>query len=305
MKWIAAKVIFDSEDTVLARDLISDLFYEMGLSGVVMEEKDIDPDADWGEDALPPPGHDAVIGYIPLDYQVEEKCTLLENRLALLEKKAAVSCRLAYEEIDQKDWAEAWKAYFWPEKISKRIVVKPTWREYDARPGEIILEIDPGMAFGTGTHPSTTLCIHMIERYLKPGNSFLDVGTGSGILLIAAAKLGADKVWGTDNDETAVTVAGRNLMQNRIDEARCKIIQCDLVEAVEERFDFVVANITAKTVQVLLGDVKRVLSDGGIFACSGILEENRTAVKGRMKDLGFQIVDERNKEAWVSIAGKI
>ncbi|MBW2193687.1 MAG: 50S ribosomal protein L11 methyltransferase, partial [Deltaproteobacteria bacterium] len=156
-KWIAAKVIFDTEDMELARDLISDLFYEMGLPGVVIEEKGRDPDADWGDDAEAPQGHDAVVGYIPLDHQAEEKCATLENRLVLLEKKAAMSCRLVYETIDAEDWEEAWKAYFWPEKISTGIVVKPTWREYDSHPGEIVLEIDPGMAFGTGTHPTSTL----------------------------------------------------------------------------------------------------------------------------------------------------
>ncbi|MFC1516484.1 50S ribosomal protein L11 methyltransferase [Thermodesulfobacteriota bacterium] len=305
MKWIAAKVIFDAEDRALAQDLISDLFYEMGLPGAVIEEKEVDPDVDWGEDAEPPPELDAVVGYIPLDRQAEEKCVMLEARLVLMETETEISSRIVYEEIDQEDWVEAWKAYFWPEKIGKKIVVKPTWRAYDARPGEIVLEIDPGMAFGTGTHPTTTLCVRMIETYLKQGDSFLDVGTGSGILMIAAAKLGANKVWGTDIDETAVFVAGKNLIRNRIDETRYKIIQCDLVDGIKERFSVVVANITLKAVLTLLDDVKRVLYDGGLVVCSGILIENRDAVAEQMKNMGFEIVDEREEAEWVSIAGKI
>ncbi|MFC1829794.1 50S ribosomal protein L11 methyltransferase [Thermodesulfobacteriota bacterium] len=305
MKWIAAKVIFDAEDRALAQDLISDLFYEMGLPGAVIEEKEVDPDVDWGEDAEPPPELDAVVGYIPLDRQAEEKCAMLEARLVLMETETEISSRIVYEEIDQEDWVEAWKAYFWPEKIGKKIVVKPTWRAYDARPGEIVLEIDPGMAFGTGTHPTTTLCVRMIETYLKQGDSFLDVGTGSGILMIAAAKLGANKVWGTDIDETAVFVAGKNLIRNRIDETRYKIIQSDLVDGIKERFSVVVANITLKAVLTLLDDVKRVLYDGGLVVCSGILIENRDAVAEQMKNMGFEIVDEREEAEWVSIAGKI
>jgi ribosomal protein L11 methyltransferase len=124
---------------------------------------------------------------------------------------------VTYARIDEQDWAEAWKAYFWPEKITDLIVVKPSWREYPAEPQEIVLEIDPGMAFGTGTHPTTSLCIRMIQTHLKPGDAFLDVGTGSGILMIAAAKLGAGTVCGVDNDEVAVTVAEKNLLANHID----------------------------------------------------------------------------------------
>ncbi|MFH2219086.1 MAG: 50S ribosomal protein L11 methyltransferase [Pseudomonadota bacterium] len=304
-KWIKAKVIFDSVDRTLAQELISNLFYELGLQGVVIEETDLSPDADWGDDAEAPPEHDAVIGYFLKDDQVKENCGILETRLSVLEKETGMSGRIVYEEMDGEDWAESWKAYFWPKKVGKKIVVKPAWRDYDAGPDEIVLEIDPGMAFGTGTHPTTVLCLRMIETFMKPGDALLDVGTGSGILMIAAAKLGAGKIRGTDNDDTAVTVARKNLIRNNIDDTRFDIITCNLVDRISERFDLVTANITTKAVLALLDDMKRVLFDGGFFCCSGILEEEKDAVIEKMAAQGFEIVDVRGMTEWVSIAGKV
>ncbi len=301
MKWIEAKVIFDYKDKQLATDLISDVFYDFGLQGVVVEEPDVEPPEGWGEDAIKPE-HYAVIGYFPENEKSEERCQVLKERLARLEKEKGIICRIVYSDMNELDWAESWKAYFWPEKISANIVVKPAWREYSRGQDEIVLEIDPGMAFGTGTHPTTSLCVSMIEKYLKRGDFFLDVGTGSGILMIAAAKLGAGKVWGTDNDEVASDVARNNLMQNRIEKSMFKVMTGNLVDKMAERFDLVAANITSDAILTLLDDVKRVMADNGIFVCSGIIEENKDMVMEKMENLSFEIIEILTKENWVSIA---
>jgi ribosomal protein L11 methyltransferase len=304
MKWIKVKVIFDFEDKQLATDLIADIFYEQGITGLVVEEPDIEHPEDWGKDAITP-DHYSVVGYLLHDEQPEKQLEIIEKNLARLEKKNGMICKIVCSDVDESDWAHQWKAHFRPEKITDNIVVKPTWREYSGNHDEIILEIDPGMAFGTGIHPTTGMCIAMIEKYLKQGNSFLDVGTGSGILMVAAAKLGAGKVWGTDNDEVAVDVARKNLMQNRIATATFNVITGNLVEKVGAQFDVVAANITSKSILLLLDDIKKVLVKNSIFICSGIIEEDKNNIIQKIENLGFEVIEILTKETWVSIAAML
>jgi len=222
MKWIEAKVIFEFVDRQLAVDLISNLFHDFGLQGVVIEDPEIVPGEDWAVGVPDLPQQHAVIGYFPENEKSAKQIRIIEEKLKKLEKEIGIASRTFYARIDEADWSESWKAYFWPEKIGAAIVVKPTWREYTRTDDETVLEIDPGMAFGTGTHPTTALCIELIETYLQKGDSFLDVGTGSGILMVAAAKLGAARVRGVDNDEEAVKIARQNMRQNGLKQKRSR-----------------------------------------------------------------------------------
>ena len=301
MKWIEAKVIFNFKDKQLAVDLISNLFYDLELTGVVIETPEIDSLEDWGNDAIVPEKN-AVIGYLPCDEKLEKRQKFVEENLLRLEEKNGIECKIVYSDINQEDWAQTWKTYFRPERITENIVVKPTWREYIREHDEIVLEIDPGMAFGTGTHPTTRMCITMIEKYLKRNGMFLDIGTGSGILMIAAAKLGAIKIWGTDNDNVAVDTTYKNLIQNRISESSFKILAADLVDQITEQFDLVAANLTTKTILILLESVGRVLVQDGIFVCSGLLERDKDEVLKKMKALSFDLIEILAKEEWLSIA---
>ncbi len=305
MQWREAKVIFDFNDKELAAELISDIFYRFDLKGVVIESSTPDPSADWAEDAPKTSDHDAVIAYFPENGQTETKCESLKKELARLRKENGISTRLVFQSVAEQDWAEAWKAYFYPQKIGKNIVVKPTWREYLASEGEIILEIDPGMAFGTGTHPTTVLCVNMIEKYLRPGDSFLDVGTGSGILMIAAAKLGAQIITGSDSDETAVDIARKNLLLNNIAEEKFNLIAGNLADAVGRQFDVVAANILSEVIVVLLDSIGQVLRNGGIFIGSGIVEKNAEKVVQKMRDTGFELMEVRTEQEWVAVVGKL
>jgi len=303
MRWIEAKVIFEFHDTQLATELISHLFYDLGLQGVVLETPEIDPSEDWGDDVLIPE-HWAVIGYFPDDEQSKKQLETIEKNLETLETLNGIKSRTVYAGIDEADWSETWKDFFKPEKITQNIVVKPTWKDYSRNRDDIVLEIDPGMAFGTGTHPTTTLCIAMIEKYLKKGGSFLDVGTGSGILMVAAAKLGARSVWGTDNDAVAVDIAHKNLIQNRISESTFNLRITHLVDTVTERFDLVAANLTTTAVLTLLDDIKRVLTPNGRLICSGIIEADRKKVLEKMANLGFEALEVLIKEGWVACVCK-
>jgi ribosomal protein L11 methyltransferase len=299
MRWIEAKVIFEFQDTQLATDLISNLFYDLGLQGVVVETPEIESSEDWGDDAVIPE-HWAVIGYFPDDAQSKKRLEIIEKNLEKLETLNGIISHTVFAGIDEADWAETWKAFFQTEKITTNIVVKPTWKDYSRKGDEIVLEIDPGMAFGTGTHPTTCMCITMIEKHLKRSGSFLDVGTGSGILMVAAAKLGASKVWGTDNDDIAVDVAWQNLMQNRISETTFKILTTHLVDTVTERFDLVAANLTTTAVLTLLDDIQRVLTPNGLLICSGILEGDKKKVSEEMAEVSFEVIEVLIKEGWVS-----
>ncbi len=302
MKWIAAKVTFDSPDPDLATDLVADVFYALDLKGVVVDDPAMDPNQDWGVDAVRPPERPAVTGYFADNYRAADRCRRLESALARLEGTMAIQTRVDYTRIDEQDWAEAWKEYFWPVKVTDTLVVKPSWREYTASPEEIVLEIDPGMAFGTGTHPTTALCIRLLQNHIKPGDAFLDVGTGSGILMIAAGKLGASDLCGIDNDATAVSVAGNNLLANGIDADRFMLIASDLVDGMRRTFDVVSANILAEVILTLVPDVSTVLNAGGVFICSGIIEARKDDVVFALQANGLRILEVLEKETWVAIA---
>jgi len=305
MKWVETRVQIESENTQLAIDLVSNIFYDLGVKGVVVEEPRMKLIADWADDAVAPFKHHAVVGYFPKMESTADKFEKLEKALSDLKGSTEIQYEISSFEMDEEDWAESWKKYFWPERISRYIIVKPTWREYHAESDEIVLEIDPGMAFGTGTHPTTSLCLNMIETYLKPGDKVLDVGTGSGILMIAAAKLGAEKVWGVDNDPVAVDIAEKNMLKNNIQPDTFRTLSGNLVDIVKEPFDLVVANILSHIIIELLDDIKPVLSENGTFVCSGIIEENRDAVIEKMISLDFEITEVRSRQSWVTIAGKL
>ncbi|UCG05971.1 MAG: 50S ribosomal protein L11 methyltransferase [Desulfobacterales bacterium] len=304
MKWIEAKVVFNHSDNDLAADLIADIFYGFDLQGVVIEDPYIEAGDDWAEDAIGRPNSHSVIGYFPKGRQAEENCRVLTHKLEELQSNLGLFYRISYKELDEENWAEAWKAFFWPQKIGRQIVVKPTWWDYHAKPDDIVVELDPGMAFGTGTHPTTALCIEMMETYFKDGDTFLDVGTGSGILMIAAAKLGAGAVCGVDRDEIAVKIAIKNLMLNKIDRNYFSVHTGNLLEGIERKYDFIAANILTHVILDLLDDIKQVIKKKGIFVCSGILEDNADLVAAKMKKIGFDILESRTREQWVAICGR-
>ena len=299
MPWIEVKVIFDFKDTQLATELISNVFYDLGLQGVVVETPEVESSVDWGDDAVIPKDW-AVIGYFPHDEQSKTRMKTIDNNLGKLETANNIKSCAVYAKIDEADWNETWKTFFKPKKITQNIVVKPTWQVYSPNRDEIVLEIDPGMAFGTGIHPTTRMCIELIEKYLKKDCFFLDVGTGSGILMVAAAKLGAAKVWGTDNDRVAVDVAGENLIQNSIPESTFKLLTTDLVDSVTERFDLMTANLTTAVVLNLFGKFEKVLLPNGLLICSGILEKDKKKVLEKMANLKVEPLEVLIEKGWVA-----
>ena len=304
MNWLEIKVFFDSDEPHLAADLIADVFYGFGLKGVVVDDPELEPEEGWGRDAMGPPERFAITGYFPDSQGTPEKGRLVEEKIRQLQKDIGFSFELNMRRIDEEAWAESWKAFFWPEHVTQHMVVKPTWREYTPLPDEIVLEIDPGMAFGTGTHPTTAMCLQQIEKYMDPGVSLQDLGPGSGNINLAAAKKGAKKMVGVDNDDIAVQVGAENMQLNRIDPGQYQFRSGHLAESTHECFDFIAANILYDVVMELLDTIHASLTRNGILVCSGIIDRNARAVTDKMSHQGYETLEVLIQEEWACITGR-
>ncbi len=300
MQWIEIKVVYEPDDNLMVDELIAAVFEDADTGGVAVERPDIEPDEGWDPGPVSRPDHFAVKGFIPSDENAEATLALIEQGLERL-KNQGIVLSLHTRTFAEEDWSETWKEHFWPENITARLVVKPTWRDYDAKPGESVIEIDPGMAFGTGTHPTTRMCVTLIERYLKKDDSFLDIGTGSGILLIAAHILGAGPMTGTDLDMTAVETAEKNLILNRVPRDSFTLVHGHLAEQVKTTFKVVAANILAEVIVGLVPDLHKVTEKGGLFICSGILAEKAPMVADSLAAQGFTILDTLVQDSWAAM----
>lgn len=205
---------------------------------------------------------------------------------------------------DDSQWKDNWKEYFRPKKVGRRIVVKPTWYDYERQEGDLVIELDPGMAFGTGTHETTSLCLRLMEDYMKPGDKVLDVGCGSGILSIAGALLEASEVLGVEIDPVAVDVARQNIALNGVEDV-AKAQYGDLTQGIDFRANIIVANLMADLVMMLSGDVAKHLLPGGKYISSGILVEKRDQVAAAIRDCGFEIAEIREDGMWCAIVAQL
>ena len=205
---------------------------------------------------------------------------------------------------DDSEWIDKWKEYFRPAKVTEKIVIKPTWEDYEPKDGELVLEIDPGRAFGTGTHETTSGCLALMEKYMKPGDKVLDVGCGSGILSIGAALLGSKDIYAIDIDPVAVEVTRENVELNGCaDIVRTEI--GDLTKGVDYKADIVAANLMADLVQMLTKDVSKHLTEDGIYISSGILLEKEAVVTETLFENGFEVIDVLRKGEWCAIAARL
>lgn len=293
MKWLETAIFYatDSSFAETARELVCDLFYTLGLSGVVTE------DVPSGNGSV----RGCVKGYFFSDDTGIKKLAYLRKKAEQLSAQGLVICDVSHCEVDDEDWANSWKDHFHTRMIGEHLVIKPSWKTYEPAAKDMVIELDPGMAFGTGTHPTTAMCLKMIEKYVRTGHRVLDVGAGSGILMIAAKKCGAITVWGVDNDPVAVTIARENLVLNQVPETDFRVFASDLVADVDQPFDVVIANILSSVVIDLVPTLSDVLTDNGLFICSGIIEEKAEAVLDALQANGFVIHETLHEDAWVCI----
>ena len=302
MKVVEIKVIYESDDIERATKEISDIFYGFGVTGLKIEEpmKSKNPlDFYKNEKEFLMVDH-AISAYFPLNpYAEKRKIAILSTFEEKFADRDDIIYTVDFYEYDEEDYQNSWKKYLFPEKVSEKFVVKPTWREYTPEADELIIELDPGRAFGTGSHPTTSLCLKLMEENISEGDSVIDVGTGSGILMIAADRLGASEIYGTDIDELAVESAKENLELNKISEEKAKVYKGDLISVVEnKKFDVVVANILADVLLILLHDISKVVKPNGKIIFSGIIEDKCELLKREVESLGFTVEEIKADKEW-------
>ena len=298
MEWIESSVFYQYYDSELASDLIAGIFYDFGLKGVVVnifQDKDIKfPDTQPLVDNY----NCKVTGYFARDDSFSEIKKRFEKNVDVLCLGVGIKYNIYYNKVNEEDWAESWKEYFWPEKIGERIVVKPTWREYVPQKRDLVVTLDPGMSFGTGSHPTTALCIKMLEKYVHNKDCFLDVGTGSGILMITSYLLGATELYGVDNDSEAVNIARKNLLLNKIDEKDFTLCVGNLLEDINKKFDIIVSNILLAPVIELVDKISLVLKNNSTLILSGFLQQNLNQVTEKLLEKGFTVIETKSHEKW-------
>jgi len=213
-------------------------------------------------------------------------------------------CTVSYKLADDKDWANDWKKFFKPMHITSSVVVKPSWEQYEAGNDEIVIEIDPGLAFGTGMHETTRMCMELTEKYVKEGMSVADVGCGTGILSILAAKYGAENIKAIDLDPICIPVAKQNAIANNVQD-QIEVILGDLTDKLKEKVDIVIANIVADPVIAIISDLKKVLKPGGYFLASGIIDTRIQDVLDALKENGLELIEIKKDKVWVAIVGRL
>lgn len=231
-----------------------------------------------------------------------------ENVLAVVEQLKIMLPQDAEVEVisvNEDDWANNWKKYYHPIHVGKNLVIKPSWIDYEKQENDIVVELDPGMAFGTGTHETTRMCMAHLEKYINKESRVLDVGCGSGILSITSLLIGAKEVMGVDIDPVAVKVAIENGEMNNFTAPQYVIKRGNLVDEAEGKYDVIVANIIADVIIGVCGDVKQFVADDGVFISSGIIADRRDDVKKAFDEKGYKIIDEVNEGEWVSFVCKI
>ena len=240
-----------------------------------------------------------VKAYLPDNDELTARLEGLRGRLNSLNQIIPDCIReVDFALVREEDWANSWKKYYKPVRVGQRIVVKPSWEDFQARPEELVIELDPGMAFGTGTHPTTTMCLEVLERHIKGSELVYDVGTGSGILAVAAAKLGAGRVLAMDIDDVAVQAAVENVAVNGVSQA-VAVRRNNLLEGVTEPAGIIIANIVADVILKVIPDAARLTEKGGIFITSGIIDHRAEEIAGALQRQGFRLLDKKEEKDWV------
>lgn len=301
MNWIEIALLdMDGE----AAEAVAELLQRYGHQGVAIEHEGIPPDK-LDEDELPPAPRLTVRAYIPDDDRAPTAKTQLETALGHMNMMYPMPAPV-YRIVHEDDWAEAWKVHYHPVKIGKRIFIRPLWVEVETGPDDLVIALDPGMAFGTGTHPTTQLCLEALDDLVKPGVNVLDLGCGSGILSIGAAKLGASHVLALDIDPIAVKSTQENIVQNGV--ASKIIAQEGSLESVvtsARRFDLIVVNILARIIIQMcdehLGDIVR---PGGLAIFSGIIDTQADEVETALRKTGLEPYARRQQGDWVVIEAR-
>ena len=308
MKWCEVSI----QTTHEATEIIAEIFRDLGASGVVIEDPELVNDyitsGKWDYTDIPIATETEVVtekAYLPVNGELDGRLKSFELELAAL-KERGVSIApgiITTCEFQDEDWSDTWKQYFHVEKPGERIVIKPTWESYEAKEGELVVELDPGAAFGTGTHATTSMCIKELEQLVKPGMTVFDVGTGSGILSIISAKLGAKDIQAVDYDDSVIKIVEENLAQNNVQDI-VSVAQSDLMQNVHGKANLVIANIIADIIIRLFDQLDEHLEEDGTLLTSGIIEDRIDDVIDAADAHGYQVVKRLENKGWACITFK-
>jgi ribosomal protein L11 methyltransferase len=296
MDWIEITVTADGEGAEAVADALSRYVHQ----GVAIENRF--PHDVWEDE--PRPAHDLIVrAYIPADEEADDKKQKIRESLYYLSRIYPKIPEPEFGIVHEEDWAEAWKKHFHPIRIGKHILIKPAWIDVEPDPDDIVIELDPGMAFGTGTHPTTQLCLQACEWFVHPDTNMLDIGTGSGILAIAAAKLGANKVLGRDIDPIAVKMAQENIERNGVQDI--VTIQQGSLEGLltsPRRWGLGMANITANVIEMMAGEgLQHLIWPGSMFIFSGVIESQVDDVVAVLDAVDLKLLGKRQQGDWVML----
>lgn len=285
------------------KDIIEGILFDYGIytteeiSSDIVDELDQD-EKDW--DFIDYPLLNSKEGVFALRVY-PENMEDANNLKAELNEKNLGQCLI--EEKDDEDWANNWKKYYKPLEIGEKLAIVPEWEAYD-NDKRIVIKINPGMAFGTGTHESTYMCLELLERYVKKYDEIFDIGCGSGILAIAGLKLGAKRALAVDIDDKCIDASHENADLNNLED-KMDIKKGNLLDVVKGRADLIVSNIIAEIIVDEIKNLKNHMDKGGIFITSGIIKERRQMVIDALEENGFKIIDELEKNNWVAIVGRL
>ncbi|MGH2318185.1 50S ribosomal protein L11 methyltransferase [Planococcus sp. SE5232] len=310
MKWSELAIHTTNE----AIEAVSNIMHEAGASGVVIEDsEDLTKEREdrFGEIYSLDPEDFPVDGvvlkaYLPVNSFLGETIEAIKsaiNNLVAFDINLGKN-EVTISEVNEEEWATSWKKYYHPVKISKRFTIVPTWETYNpVSSDELIIELDPGMAFGTGTHPTTVMSLQALEKIVQPDDRVIDIGTGSGVLAIGAALLSAKEVYALDLDEIAVKAAGINVKLNKVQDI-VTVEEGNLVDKIDQPGDVVVANILAEVIMSFTDDAFGIVKPGGRYITSGIIAAKKNDVKKALEASGFVIEDVMMMEDWVTIISK-
>lgn len=303
MKWIEIIVKTSNEN----EDLVSFILYENGATGLEIKDPNDMEYLQQNKDSWDFIDED-ILNY---DYQgvlIKAYFSVYSDIEKTVEKIKEKICKLDLGEVftnkvDEKDWAENWKIHLKTEHITENVIIKPSWETYEQKAQEIVIELDPGMAFGTGSHETTIMCARSLEKYVDKTKDVFDIGCGSGILSIIAARLGAKSVLAIDLDPMCVKVTKENIEKNNV-LAKVKVETGNLFQVVDGKADIIVANIIAEIIVGMIPDIKEHLNENGVFIASGIIESKLPIVQKALHDNGYTILDILEINGWIAIVSK-
>ena len=295
--WLELRVEVDREAVEAVSELLTRHGYQ---NGIVVQEAIID-DLSWGEYVLDPERPVTILTYVRGDQAGEASLQANREGLWHLGRIRPVG-ELEVTPTREREWTDTWKAYYKVLRAGRRTVIKPSWLEYEPQGDDLVIDLDPGMAFGTGLHPTTRLCLQAIEQQMRPGGRALDLGSGSGILTVALAKLGASEVVALDTDPVAVEATPATAQRNGV-EARVRA-GLGSIDAAEGAFEFIAANIIASVIVALAGDLAARLNPGGTLVASGIIEERYEEVALALTAAGLHLESLLRENDWVAIVAR-